>query len=232
MLLAPSCCCDLPLLDVHHFIYSVIHPQNMHTDCGLHFLTNLSIRVTRVTGGWCCHIGGEAETAFYSAFNVPRLRGVGFRKQEVTQLMFLGRHVDFLRDALAPIACIVKQYPDCPKEVPLLIEYFCILVSLLKAWKVTEVQMREISHCAVGITTAFFLVWPTPEDMFAYWPSLMQKSVARQQIHSTDSDLQMAWVSGLVRWVTVRQWKLWATTFYLQHSCPAGSRPCLYTKFL
>ena len=128
-----SCCCDLPLLDVHQFIYSVIHPQNMHTDCGLHFLTNWSIRVTRVTEGWCCHIGGEAETAFYSAFNLPGLRGVGVRQEEVTELRFLGRHVDFLRDALPPIACILKQYPDCPEEVPLMIEYFCILIPLLKA---------------------------------------------------------------------------------------------------
>ena len=97
-----SCCCDLPLLDVHHFIFSVIDPQNMHADCGLHFLTNWSIRVTRVTEGWCCYIGGEAESSFYNAFKLPGLRGVGVQKEEVTELKFLGKHVDFLRDALPP----------------------------------------------------------------------------------------------------------------------------------
>ena len=29
--------------------------------------------------------------------------------------------------------------------------------------------MREICHCAVGMAHSLFLVWPTPEDMFAYW---------------------------------------------------------------
>ena len=164
-----SCCCALPLLDVHHFIYSVIHPQNMHTDSGLHFVTNWSIRVTGVTEGWCCHTGGAAETAFYSAIDLPGLRGVGVPKEEVTELRLLGRHVDLLRHALSPVACIRKEYPDSPEELPHLIEYFCILVPLLKAWKVTEVQMREICHCAVGMPHCLFLVWPTLEDMFAYW---------------------------------------------------------------
>ena len=69
----------------------------------------------------------------------------------------------------SPLACILKQCPKCPQEVPLLIEYFCILVPLLKAWKATQTQLQEICRCAVGMAHWLFLMWPTPQDIFAYW---------------------------------------------------------------
>ena len=45
--------------------------------------------------------------------------------------------------------------------------YFCILV-LRKAWKVTQMHMQEISQYVVGTAHCFCLLWPTPENMFAY----------------------------------------------------------------
>ena len=165
-------------------------------------------------------------------FQFTWVRGVGVRQEEVTELRFLERHVDFLRDAFPPMACILKQYHDCPEEVPLLIEYFCIPVPLLKAWKVTEVQMREICHCTVVMAHCLFLVWPTPEDMFAYW-HISDAEVSRE---AADAFNRFRFVDGMGlgpgAMVTVRQWNLWATTFYLQQSCPAGTLPRLYTKFL
>ena len=128
---------------------------------------------------------------------------VGVQKGEVTDLRFLERHVDFFKDALHPIACILKQYFDCLEEVPLLIEYFCILVSLLKAWKVTEMRMPKICHCAVGMAHYFFLVWPTrktclPKHLHlskvSTSTSPMQKLLTRLQMHSTDSNSRMACV--------------------------------------
>ena len=107
-----------------------------------------------------------------------------------------------------------------------------ILVPLLKPWKVTEVQIREICHCDVGMAHCLFWVWPTPEDMFAYW-HIFDADISREAAHAFNIS---RFADGMGLWpgamVTVIQMKLWATTLFLPHNYPAGILPRLCTKFL
>ena len=80
----------------------------MHVDFGLHFLTNWAIHVLRVVEGYGVAIGGSLEEVFYAAFDRKGLDRVGISRDTVQELRVLGRHVDKLRDALAPIASPIE----------------------------------------------------------------------------------------------------------------------------
>ena len=76
----------------------------MHVDFGLHLLTNWAIHVLRVVEGYGVAIGGSLEEVFYAAFDRKGLDRVGISRDTVQELRGLGRHVEKLRDPLAPIA--------------------------------------------------------------------------------------------------------------------------------
>ena len=101
-------------------------PMNLHVDFGLHFLTNIGIRVIRIVEGYCVAACGEAANSLSQAFATSHLSSVGLKAGEVSDLKLLGRHVAKLRAVLPSIV----SHRDLPDEVRTIGAAFCNLVPL------------------------------------------------------------------------------------------------------
>ena len=152
------------LVDASVFIF-MYAPMNVHVDFGLHFFTNIGIRVIRIVEGYCVAAGGEAANSLYEAFTTSHLSSVGLKAGEVSDLKLLGRHVAKLRDVLPSVV----SHPELPDEVRTIVAAFCNLVPLLCAFRLSCDEVEVACEFTSTLADTIHFIWPTPDNMFPYW---------------------------------------------------------------